>query len=498
MRLLRLLRGRNAGNAFALDSERTVIGRDADADIVLDDDTVSRRHAQVVKTPDGYQLQDLGSRNGTLLNHQRVEGSANLSDGDLIQICDNRFAFMDSSSPPEISECDSEDVLATTLIDREAATIHSPCEATDVTAAIRRRCTVNAGSQAGFQLLSWSPQGDRLATTSRARTIQLWDTRSGELRFTTTTSARITAVALSADGNFLAAASSDRHVETWDCRTGQRVHAVEQPDVATSLAWSADGRMLASTSGTETVIVWHGLGGKTPLKLLSQQPVTTAVWSPDSQLLATCDMQRTVSVWTREGRSIGKFFPDVESRAINACPIGLAWCAQSRRIALFPVPAIDELDQAFEGNWPAIVLVCNFQTSQSSQTLTCDTGIAGAVWSRDSQLLALATMGAEIWIWRVAEQRCIDILAGHPERVDTLCFSQDQPVLLSKSLDGTLFFWNSETWRSCAALSDTFVGRLHVNADLTQFLVVSPQASTVHSWDVDVTHVLRRLGQGSG
>lgn len=143
MAILRLLRGRNAGHAFSLDREHTVVGRAEDADIVLDDDTASRRHARIVKTDCGYHLQDLSSRNGTQLNNRRVEGSAELSSGDLIQICDSIFTFVDSESRPETNDGDSQDVHAATLIDRETATIHSSCAGTDVTAAIHPRCTLN-------------------------------------------------------------------------------------------------------------------------------------------------------------------------------------------------------------------------------------------------------------------------------------------------------------------------------------------------------------------
>ena len=84
--LLTVLVGLNAGQVFALDRDETFIGRGRDADVVLDDMNVSRRHARIVRTEDGrYFLEDLRSANGIFLGGRRVE-RVELHDGDRVQI----------------------------------------------------------------------------------------------------------------------------------------------------------------------------------------------------------------------------------------------------------------------------------------------------------------------------------------------------------------------------------------------------------------------------
>jgi pSer/pThr/pTyr-binding forkhead associated (FHA) protein len=78
-------RGQRAGARFAVTSDRTTIGRSRDCDIVLDDVTVSRRHARIVRDGECYTLEDVGSLNGTHLNREKV-GQARLADGDEVQI----------------------------------------------------------------------------------------------------------------------------------------------------------------------------------------------------------------------------------------------------------------------------------------------------------------------------------------------------------------------------------------------------------------------------
>jgi hypothetical protein len=77
--------GGRTGESFLLTDERIGIGRRPDSGIFLDDVTVSRDHAVLVKRGDDYFLDDLGSLNGTYVNRQRAD-SHRLEDGDELQI----------------------------------------------------------------------------------------------------------------------------------------------------------------------------------------------------------------------------------------------------------------------------------------------------------------------------------------------------------------------------------------------------------------------------
>ncbi|HUW04595.1 MAG TPA: FHA domain-containing protein [Acidimicrobiales bacterium] len=87
-------RGPNAGSRYLLDTPVTTAGRHPDSEIFLDDVTVSRRHAEVRHTDDGYVVNDAGSLNGTYLNRERIEGEMPLANGDELQIGTFRLVFM--------------------------------------------------------------------------------------------------------------------------------------------------------------------------------------------------------------------------------------------------------------------------------------------------------------------------------------------------------------------------------------------------------------------
>jgi pSer/pThr/pTyr-binding forkhead associated (FHA) protein len=88
-------RGPLAGERFLLDADRVSAGRSEQADILLDDVTVSRKHAEFVLDAGAYLVRDTGSLNGTYVNRNRVDAVV-LTTGDEVQIGKFRMTFYGS------------------------------------------------------------------------------------------------------------------------------------------------------------------------------------------------------------------------------------------------------------------------------------------------------------------------------------------------------------------------------------------------------------------
>ncbi len=86
--------GGRAGEVFSVSGERMTIGRSPDAEVFLDDVTVSRNHALLVRRRDGLYLDDLGSLNGTYVNRRRIE-SHRLQNGDELQVGKYKLTFLE-------------------------------------------------------------------------------------------------------------------------------------------------------------------------------------------------------------------------------------------------------------------------------------------------------------------------------------------------------------------------------------------------------------------
>ena len=84
--------GGRAGESFSLHGERMTIGRRQDSDVFLDDVTVSRDHAILVRRGEDFYLDDCGSLNGTYVNRERIE-SHRLTDGDEVQVGKYKLAY---------------------------------------------------------------------------------------------------------------------------------------------------------------------------------------------------------------------------------------------------------------------------------------------------------------------------------------------------------------------------------------------------------------------
>jgi pSer/pThr/pTyr-binding forkhead associated (FHA) protein len=93
--LLVVKRGPNAGARFLLDQDVTSVGRHPNADIFLDDVTVSRRHAEFLREGKSFTVRDLASLNGTYFDGQRID-QVQVSDGSEVQIGKFRLTFFAS------------------------------------------------------------------------------------------------------------------------------------------------------------------------------------------------------------------------------------------------------------------------------------------------------------------------------------------------------------------------------------------------------------------
>lgn len=88
---LLVIKGPSIGDEFYIEKDEFIIGRSPESDVLLDDITVSRKHALLKKDEDEYRLIDSGSLNGSYLNGNIVD-EAILSNGDRIQI--GKYIFL--------------------------------------------------------------------------------------------------------------------------------------------------------------------------------------------------------------------------------------------------------------------------------------------------------------------------------------------------------------------------------------------------------------------
>ncbi len=76
---LTLSKGPQPGKIYILMTDEVIMGRDPMADISLNDPEVSRQHAKLIRVESGYDLEDLGSTNGTFINGTQIDANHAIS-----------------------------------------------------------------------------------------------------------------------------------------------------------------------------------------------------------------------------------------------------------------------------------------------------------------------------------------------------------------------------------------------------------------------------------
>lgn len=89
------------GQSFVLDHAMLTIGRGSECNVVINDASISRRHAQVLRQANGNYVQDLGSRNGTKVNGEQLHAPRLLQAGDIVCVGNIRLEYKSLQSDPE-------------------------------------------------------------------------------------------------------------------------------------------------------------------------------------------------------------------------------------------------------------------------------------------------------------------------------------------------------------------------------------------------------------
>src|ERR1700680_2696443 len=100
MASLTVLKGSNSSQRIKLEEgDEFIMGRAPECQVHIPNNAVSRQHAKIIRSANGFFIEDMKSRNGTLVNNQPVEQRVQWKDNDKIKVCDWLFAFHNENTP---------------------------------------------------------------------------------------------------------------------------------------------------------------------------------------------------------------------------------------------------------------------------------------------------------------------------------------------------------------------------------------------------------------
>jgi eukaryotic-like serine/threonine-protein kinase len=279
--------------------------------------------------------------------------------------------------------------------------------------------------------LAWSPDGQRIASSSLDETVQIWDALTGKNMLTYRgQSLQAPAIAWSPDGRFIASSSGllSESIQVWDAATGKNSAEYNRYDGHTervlAIAWSPDGRYIASASEDAKVQVWDVISGRSIYMYRGHtQTVKTVAWSPDGLRIATGSEDKTAQVWdANSGGNILVYYGHRDK--VNA----LTWSHGGTHIATAS-------DDGTVQVWDAVT-----GRMASSYDGHAD-GVSAVAWSSDGIRVVSGGLDETVQVWNAITGSTISTYRGHDDWVGAVAWSPDGRHVASGSWDKTVQVW---------------------------------------------------------
>ncbi|MEO0759230.1 MAG: TIR domain-containing protein [Cyanobacteria bacterium J06648_16] len=306
--------------------------------------------------------------------------------------------------------------------------------------------------------ISFSPDGQRLATASNDGTVRLWTAR-GKLLKTLTIGSRAFGVHFSPDSQTLVTRSRDKILGIWD-REGNLIEAIENQVVDLGVAFSADSQFFVAKSTADEARLWTKTG-----ELVASLPhaeLDIIQLSQQSSIVLTRSKDGFIKLWSLDGTPSKTFdYPDFDHTLLSRDGQWLVLFGDSNRPSLLVMVNVDTAERrVFEHEWPinrvtfsdnpaylatyqrsgnSPVTLWNIENRQKQQIRVEDT-VNDVSFGGLSQLLAVAESSGAVKLWNFSGEQLHSLLHNAP--VEIVGFSPDEETIVTLSNDHDIKLWH--------------------------------------------------------
>ncbi len=284
--------------------------------------------------------------------------------------------------------------------------------------------SIQAHSSA-IRSISFSPDGNTLASGSADKNIKLWNLNGKELQIFKGHSDPVRSVSFSPDGKTLLSASLDCTVRQWqiDHRSQQTLEG--HSAAVRTVAFSPDGQILASGSIDDQIKIWD-LRGNELQAIIGEQDILSVSFSPDGHHLLVGSGDSAISLWSIKENSHQ-----------------LIRTFTGHSTAVWAVAFSPDGQKFISGSSDKSIRLWHIDGTELATLKGHKSTVWAVHFSPDGQRFVSGSGDDSIKLWSIDGTE-LQTLRGHRGAVWSTCFSPDGQYILSGSGDGTLKLWNLE------------------------------------------------------
>ena len=371
--------------------------------------------------------------------------------------------------------------------------------------------------QSGIRSVEISPDSQKIATArlDNKNTIKLWSIDGKLLETFRGHSDRVNDLSFSPDGQTLASGSADDTVKLWDLRNGKPLRTIEIKKDAFAVRF-LNKQTLAVADSEETIKIWNVNDGKLNKEFAERhlKEISVLALSPDGKTIASASEDKTVKIWNIES---GKLLHTLTGHTSGVTSVSFSH-RSSQKIASGgrdgsvriwnldnQLPTLEGKTLSFSPDNSTIATADNKTIKLWTRNLKLlksfpayhDGSINKISFSHDSQKIASASADKTIKLWNL-NGKLLKILKGHKQSVTSISFSPDDKIIVSGSNDRTVKLWNYDgTLRKTLREHDKEVTSIAFSAD-GKIIASGSNDRTVKLWNYDGTLKKTLIGHKKG
>ncbi len=279
--------------------------------------------------------------------------------------------------------------------------------------------------------VSFSPDGQTIASSSDDKTVKLWSFDGNLLQTLEGHEDEVMDVSFSPDGKMLASASRDKTIKLWKKSTDAKTQWILYKTLeghshrVIGVSFSPDSQIIASASQDKTVRLWNQNGDLLNILSGHEDGVINVAFSPDGKLIASASKDHTIKLWDLVEKKELKGIPEEHSQGVSAVSFG----SDSKTL--------------ISSGWDEYVRFWKIDGNVTSMT-NKKNHIAKfnyVTFSQDGETIAAASEDGLITLWD-KNGNYKRTFKGHRGSVTKVSFSPDSKTLVSGSVDKTIKFWD--------------------------------------------------------